>query len=42
MNPVINEGDESLVNPDYPRMVDHHRVIGGMLAVMNLTVADAK
>ena len=37
---MIIEGDESLMNPDYLRVVDHHRVVEGMLAVMNPSVAD--
>jgi len=39
---MIIEGDESLMNPDYPRVAVHHRVVGGIKAVMNPSVADTK
>jgi len=42
LNPMINEGDESLMNPDYLKVAVRRRVVGGMLAVMNSSVADTK
>jgi len=40
---MINEGDESLMNPDYLKVAVRRRVVGGgMLAVMNSSVADIK
>jgi len=37
---MINEGDESPMNPDYPRVVVRRRVVEGILAVVSLTVSD--
>ena len=39
---MINEGDESLMNPNYLKVAVRRRVVGGMLAVMNSSVADTK
>ncbi len=39
---MINEGDESLMNPDYLKVAVRRRVVGGMLAMMNSSVADIK
>ena len=42
MNPVIIEGDESLVNPSSMRGAVSRSRAWGMLAVMNPSVADVK
>jgi len=39
---MINEGDELLMNPDYPRVAVHHRVVGRIKAVMSLSIADTE
>ena|GEM_PF-4331666 len=39
---MIIEGDELLMNPDYLRVAVRRRVVGRILAVMNLSVADTE